>query len=192
VSTAWRSRIASRRGHGGSCWGSCGAIAQGLRHDAGAHRGRLDRSAAPIFEPGSGGSQGNFIPVAKALLAFDPFSIDVRSVETSQIPQHELPAAFFENAVFLRDDFVQKLNRVVRMSTKAVVRSKLDRRLPLGRSQYQPSHLEESPTIPVPMTRGARRGNSGAVVPCCGSCTGGWIHLRRGPTALRSGIGAGR
>jgi hypothetical protein len=51
-----------------------------------------------------------------------------------------LTLALLEDAVFLRDDLVQKLDRVVRVAAQAVNRAKFDRLLPLGGREDQTCH----------------------------------------------------
>ena len=78
--------------------------------------------------------------MAEHLLASHALAVDVRAVERAQIAQYEPAVALLEDAVLLRHDLVEELDGVVRMASKAIDRPKLNRLLPLRRSEDHTRH----------------------------------------------------
>ena len=76
----------------------------------------------------------------QGLLPADTLAVDVRAVQAPEVAEDEDPVALLENAVLLRDDLVEELDRVVRMPPEAVYRAQLDRLLPLVCGEDQTCH----------------------------------------------------
>ena len=112
-----------------------------LLHRAGAdrRRGEVHRPGAVVVA-GAGRAEGDLVAVLERLLAANALAVDVRAVEAPQISEDEHPLALLEDAVLLRHDLVEKLDRVVGMPPEAVDRTQLDRLLPLGCREDQACH----------------------------------------------------
>ena len=73
-------------------------------------------------------------------LAANALTVDVRAVQAAEIPQNELTVALLEDAVLFRDDLVEELNRVVRVTAEAVRGPKVDELLSFGSREDQLRH----------------------------------------------------
>lgn len=85
-------------------------------------------------------TEDDFVTVAKGSLPDDPFVVDIGAIQAAEIAQYiELPT-LLNDAMFLRYDSVQELNRVAWVATEGVVRGKLDDLLAFGCREQQTSH----------------------------------------------------
>ena len=73
-------------------------------------------------------------------LAAHALAVDIRAVQTAEIAQDELAFAQLNEAMVLRDNLVEQLNRVVRMAPEAVDRPEFNRLLSFSGSEDQPGH----------------------------------------------------
>lgn len=93
-----------------------------------------------VVEARAGRPKRDLVAVAEHHLAADPLAVDVRAVERAEIAQDHAPVPLLEDAVLLRDDLVEELDRVVRVTPEAVDGSKLDRLLSFGGRKNESSH----------------------------------------------------
>ena len=73
-------------------------------------------------------------------LAANALAIHERPVQAAEVAQDEPAVARLDDAMLLRDDLVEELNRIVWVAPKAIDRSKLDRLLPFGGRQEKLGH----------------------------------------------------
>ena len=111
-----------RRGGGAGVRGRlpCG---RGAGARAGPLRARPAAGAAPprtVVETCSRRPRRDFVAVSQHDLAAHALAVDVRAVQASEVAQHEAPVALLEDAVLLRNDLVEELDRIVRMPPQAV------------------------------------------------------------------------
>lgn len=101
----------------------------------------MDGDGRPaFFEASAGGSEGDLVAVLEGSFAPDALVVDERAVEAPEVAEDEVVAALLDDAVLFRDDFIEELDRVVRMAPKRVHRAQLDRLLAFGGLQDQTSH----------------------------------------------------
>jgi hypothetical protein len=102
-------------------------------------RGR-DGDRAAVVEAALGGAERDLVAVLQRGLAAHALVVDERPVQAAQIAQDPAIRAQLDDAVLLRDDLVEELDRVVRMAPERIHRAKIDRLLAFRGRQYQPSH----------------------------------------------------
>ena len=112
------------------CDGAGGLDAPGRRRSGGGSRSRR-RSAR-----GSSRARSRRRACSSSLAA-DALAVDVGAVQAPEIAQDEPPVALLDDAVLLRHDLVEELDRVVGMPSEAVDRTQLDRLLPFGGREDQ-------------------------------------------------------
>jgi hypothetical protein len=78
------------------------------------------RAPGAIVVAGTRAAERDVVPVLQLALTVDALAVHVRAVQTSEIAQHEVGTTPLEDAVLLRDDLVQQLDRVTRMPAKRV------------------------------------------------------------------------
>ena len=109
-------------------------------HGARAHRRKLDAETRAVVVACARRAQRDLVAVAHHLFAADALTVDLGAVQAAEIAEHEPAVALLEDAVLLRDDLVEQLDRVVRVTTEAVDRPKLDRLSAFCGCQDQPCH----------------------------------------------------
>ena len=100
--------------------------------------GSGERDARAVVVASARRAERDLVAVLEQRLAADALAVDVRAVEAAEVAQDEAPVALLEDAVLLRDDLVEELDRVVRVAPEAVDRPKLDRLLSFGGREDQP------------------------------------------------------
>jgi len=113
----------------------------GVLHGTGAGRegGEVQRGR-PVVVPRASRPQRDLVAMAQELFAADTFAVYVSPVQAAKITQQELSFTQLDDAVLLRHDLVEELDRVVRMPAEAVRRAKVDRLRPLGGGEDQSCH----------------------------------------------------
>jgi hypothetical protein len=76
----------------------------------------------------------------QSTLACNSVTVDVCTVEASEIAQHVQITAQLDNAVFFRNDSVKQLNRVAGVPTKRIMGNKLDDFLAFRGREQQVRH----------------------------------------------------
>ena len=74
-----------------------------------------------VVEACPGCAERDIVAVVERLLPVDPLPVDISPVETPEIAEHVRLAALLDEAVLLRDDFIEELDRVRRMATQRVL-----------------------------------------------------------------------
>src|SRR5690606_4349856 len=100
-----------------------------------------------VVVAGAGGAEGDLVAVAERHLSADALAVDVGAVEAAEVAQHEPALALLEDAVLLRDDLVEQLDRIVGVPAQAVDGPELDRLLPLRRREDQSRHRLSHRTV---------------------------------------------
>ena len=72
--------------------------------------------------------------------------VDERAVQAPEIAQDPVIGAQLDDAVLFRDDLVEELDRVVRVTPERVHRTQIDRLLAFSGLQNQASHRREEIT----------------------------------------------
>ena len=101
-------------------------------------------SATPgaVVEPSSRRAERDLVAMLEQHLAAHALAVDVRSVQAAEVAQDEAPFANLDDAVLLRDDLVEELDGVVRVTPEAVDRAEIDRLLSFRGRQEQLGHEE--------------------------------------------------
>ena len=129
-----------------------------------AQRREVQRRRAVVVA-GARRAEGDLVAVLEHLLAADALAVDVGPVEAPEVTKDELPLALLEDAVLLRNDLVQELDRVVRVPSEAVDRTQLDRLLPLGGREDQTCHQYLRRIVPSASAHGQRGVNAAVTEP---------------------------
>ena len=122
-----------RTGGGPGCGGlliACGewgAVAFAVGHDGiafwiapGPTGGSGERDPRSVVEPSSSRAERDLVAVLEQHLAAHALAVDVGAVQAAEVAQDEPAVADLDDAVLLRDDLVEELDRVVRVAPEAV------------------------------------------------------------------------
>jgi hypothetical protein len=123
-------------------------VGLGMLHCAGpcSERGKIQRGGSVVVA-GPRGAERDLVAVPEKLLPTHPLAVDVSAVEAAQVAEEELTVSKLYDAVLLRHNLVEQLNRVVRVPSKAVRRAKVYRLRPLGGGEDQSCHQFERQPI---------------------------------------------
>ena len=103
-------------------------------------RVEVERRAVAVVVARARGAERDLVAVPQHHLATDALAVDVRAVEAPEVAQNDAAVALLEDAVLLRDNLVEELDRVVRMPAEAVDGAQLDRLLSLRGREDQTRH----------------------------------------------------
>jgi hypothetical protein len=93
-----------------------------------------------LFEARLGLPQRDFVAVMQVPLALNTVSVDEGAVEATQVAKDKALGPLLDDAVLLRDDFVQQLDRVAGMPAKRVGLTQLDDLLSFRCRENKTSH----------------------------------------------------
>src|ERR1700690_120743 len=112
------------------------AVLHGARPECGRGRG----GARAVVITCAGRAEGDLVAVLEHRFAADALSVDVRSVQAAEIAKDETAVALFYDAMLLRNDFIEELDRVVRVPPEAIDWAELNRLLSFGGCEDQLCH----------------------------------------------------
>ena len=103
-----------------------------MKRRRGAGRRRNERRARKVVKSSAQafawaqGAEDDFVVVTDELLSLDPLSVHVAAVEAAEITQDPRVVAILDHAVLFRDNLVEELDRVVRVTSERVCRAQIN------------------------------------------------------------------
>ena len=99
---------------------------------------------AAVVITGARLTERDVVTVAKVALTRDTLSVDVGSVQATEIAKRETVGPSLDDAVLLRHNLVEELHRVRRMTPEGVVIAELDHLLPFRRYEQDSGHASQT------------------------------------------------
>ena len=99
---------------------------------------------AAVIVAGPGLTERDVVAVAKIALTGDTLSVDVGSVQATEIAERETVGPSLDDAVLLRHNLVEELHRIRRVTPKGVVIAELDHLLAFRRDEQDSGHASQT------------------------------------------------